>query len=101
MDEIKSIISQLPSQDIIILKTIYNPDVARQELSDNGQRMISILDWLTPEEQQDVVNVTAEDLPQEEQVEPQPKQEVQPQEQVEWWEEAMPNPAGNLEDFLI
>ena len=101
MDEIKSVISQLPEQDIIILKTIYNPDVARQELSDNWQRMISILDWLTPEEQQDVVNVTAEDLPQEEQVEPQPEQEVQQQEQIEWWEEPMPNPAGNLEDFLI
>ena len=75
--------------------------MARQELSDNWQRMISILDWLTPEEQQDIVNVTAEDLPQEEQVEPQPEQEVQPQERIEWWEEAMPNPAGNLEDFLI
>ena len=43
-DEIKSVISQLPPQDIAILKTLYNPEVARQELTDNGQRMIAILD---------------------------------------------------------
>jgi hypothetical protein len=35
MDEIKSVISQLPPQDIAILKTIYNPEMARQELSEN------------------------------------------------------------------
>jgi hypothetical protein len=44
MDEIKSVISQLQPQDIAILKTLYNPEAARQDLSDNAQRMVAILD---------------------------------------------------------
>lgn len=103
MDEIKSVISQLPPQDIAILKTLYNPEVARGELSDNWQRMIAILDWLSPDEQQEAVNVVIEVQP-EQPVEEQPVQEEAP---VEWEipaeepQEQMPNPAGNLEDFLI
>ena len=104
MDEIKSVISQLPPQDIAILKTLYNPEVARWELSDNWQRMIAILDWLSPDEQQEAVNVVIEVQPEE------PAQPEQPVEEapVEWEipepeepQEQMPNPAGNLEDFLI
>ena len=63
MDEIKSVIWQLPPQDIAILKTLYNPEVARQELTENGQRMIAILDWLSTEEQQDAVNVVPAEMP--------------------------------------
>ena len=59
MDEIKSVIAELPPQDIAILKTLYNPEMARQELTDNWQRLIAILDWLSPEEQQEAVNVEA------------------------------------------
>jgi hypothetical protein len=44
MDEIKSVISQLPPQDIAILKTLYSPEMAKQDLSSNAQRMIAILD---------------------------------------------------------
>ena len=104
MDEIKSVIWQLPAQDIAILKTMYNPEAARADLSDNGQRIVAILDWLTPEEQQDAVNVeistTVEPEP-----EPETPSEPEPEAPVEWempaQEEQMPNPAGNLEDFLI
>jgi hypothetical protein len=35
MDEIKSVISQLPPQDIAILKTLYNPETAKAELTQN------------------------------------------------------------------
>ena len=106
MDEIKSVISQLSAQDIAILKTIYNPEAARSDLSDNAQRVVAILDWLTPEEQQEAVDVEIQSQPVEEQeapVEPEtPAEESAP---VEWKmpteEEQMPNPAGNLEDFLI
>lgn len=104
MDEIKSVIWQLPPQDIAILKTLYNPEVAKWELSQNWQRLIAILDWLSTEEQQDAVNVTAEELPQPEQwdvnvevsetnVEQTPVEESPTEEQV--------NPAGNFEDYLI
>lgn len=104
MDEIKSVIWQLPAQDIAILKTMYNPEAARADLSDNGQRVVAILDWLTPEEQQDAVNVEISTT-----VEPEPEPEApsEPESEapVEWetpaQEEQMPNPAGNLEDFLI
>lgn len=106
MDEIKSVIWQLPAQDIAILKTMYNPEAARADLSDNGQRIVAILDWLTPEEQQDAVNVEISTT-----VEPEPEPEsepevpAEPEAPVEWemptQEEQMPNPAGNLEDFLI
>lgn len=100
MDEIKSVISQLPEQDIIILKTIYSPDMAKQQLSDNWQRMVAILDWLSPEDQQDAVNIVIEEAPQQE---PLPEENTMPAEQTEV--EAAPeeqiNPAGNLEDFLI
>lgn len=104
MDEIKSVIWQLPTQDIAILKTMYNPEAARADLSDNGQRIVAILDWLTPEEQQDAVNVeistTVEPEP-----EPEAPSEPEPEAPAEWetpaQEEQMPNPAGNLEDFLI
>lgn len=104
MDEIKSVIWQLPAQDIAILKTMYNPEAARADLSDNGQRIVAILDWLTPEEQQDAVNVEISTT-----VEPEPEPEApsEPESEapVEWempaQEEQMPNPAGNLEDFLI
>lgn len=106
MDEIKSVISQLSQQDIAILKTIYNPEAARSDLSDNAQRVVAILDWLTPEEQQEAVDVEIQSQPVEEPeapVEPEtPAEESAP---VEWempaQEEQMPNPAGNLEDFLI
>ena len=106
MDEIKSVISQLSQQDIAILKTIYNPEAARSDLSDNAQRVVAILDWLTPEEQQEAVDVEIQSQPVEEPeapVEPEtPAEESSP---VEWempaQEEQMSNPAGNLEDFLI
>lgn len=104
MDEIKSVISQLPAQDIAILKTLYNPEVARQELSDNGQRMIAILDWLSPEEQQDAVSVESapvEEPTPEVPAEPEVVEEWTISEEVEAPAEEMPNPAGNLEDFLI
>lgn len=104
MDEIKSVISQLSAQDIAILKTMYNPEAARSNLSDNAQRVVAILDWLTPEEQQEAVDVeisaTVEPEP-----EPEAPAETEPEAPVEWeiptQEEQMPNPAGNLEDFLI
>lgn len=106
MDEIKSVISQLSAQDIAILKTMYNPEAARSDLSNNAQRVVAILDWLTPEEQQEAVDVEIQSQPVEEPeapVEPEtPAEESAP---VEWempaQEEQMPNPAGNLEDFLI
>ena len=104
MDEIKSVISQLPPQDIAILKTLYNPEVARGELSDNWQRMIAILDWLSPEEQQEAVSVTIEVRPEEPAQPEQPVEEAPVQEEApvtEEPQEQMPNPAGNLEDFLI
>lgn len=106
MDEVKSVISQLPIQDIAILKTMYNPEMAKQDLSDNWQRMIAILDWLSPEEQQEAVNVepTAQTVPEEEAEAPEvelPAEEVEAWEQVPAEAEQTPNPAGNLEDFLI
>ena len=103
MDEIKSVISQLSAQDIAILKTMYNPEAARSDLSDNAQRVVTILDWLTPEEQQEAVDVSA--APVEPEPEPEAPTEPEPETPVEWempvQEEQMPNPAGNLEDFLI
>lgn len=103
MDEIKSVISQLSAQDIAILKTMYNPEAARSDLSDNAQRVVAILDWLTPEEQQEAVDVSA--APVEPEPEPEAPAEPEPEAPVEWempaQEEQMPNPAGNLEDFLI
>ncbi len=107
MDEIKSVISQLSAQDIAILKTMYNPEAARSDLSDNAQRVVAILDWLTPEEQQEAVDVSA--APVESEPEPEaPAEPETPAEEsapVEWempaQEEQIPNPAGNLEDFLI
>ena len=103
MDEIKSVISQLSEQDIAILKTMYNPEAARSDLSDNAQRVVAILDWLTPEEQQEAVDVSA--APVEPEQEPEASTEPEPEAPVEWempaQEEQMPNPAGNLEDFLI
>lgn len=107
MDEIKSVISQLSPQDIAILKTMYNPEAAKADLSDNAQRVVAILDWLTPEEQQEAVNVEVQTPPVEEpEVPAEPEASVtEPQAPVEWempaQEEQMPNPAGNLEDFLI
>jgi len=35
MDEIKNVIQDLPPQDVAILKTLYNPEAARSELTDN------------------------------------------------------------------
>lgn len=103
MDEIKSVISQLSAQDIAILKTMYNPEAARSDLSDNAQRVVAILDWLTPEEQQEAVDVSP--APVEPEPEPEAPSEPEPEAPVEWempaQEEQMPNPAGNLEDFLI
>ena len=103
MDEIKSVISQLSAQDIAILKTMYNPEAARSDLSDNAQRVVTILDWLTPEEQQEAVDVSA--APVEPEPEPEAPAEPEPEAPVEWempaQEEQMSNPAGNLEDFLI
>ena len=108
MDEIKSVISQLPPQDIAILKTLYNPDTAKAELTQNWQRMIAILDWLSTEEQQSAVDVAAAELPQPEQWDvnvevSETNVEETPAEPWVWWpaEEERPNPAGNLEDFLI
>lgn len=103
MDEIKSVISQLSAQDIAILKTMYNPEAARSDLSDNAQRVVAILDWLTPEEQQEAVDVNA--APVEPEPEPETPSEPEPEAPAEWempaQEEQMPNPAWNLEDFLI
>ena len=109
MDEIKSVIWQLPPQDIAILKTLYNPQIAKQELSNNWQRMIAILDWLSTEEQQDAVNVEAQELPQQESwdVNVEVSETNVEQTPVEWSEEMIHsdeekvNPAWNLEDFLI
>ena len=109
MDEIKSVIWQLPPQDIAILKTLYNPEVARQELTENGQRMIAILDWLSTEEQQDAVNVVPAEMSNPEwwdvNVEvSETNVEWAPAEEAPQWElaeEEQINPAGNLEDFLI
>ena len=109
MDEIKSVIWQLPPQDIAILKTLYNPQIAKQDLTDNWQRMIAILDWLSTEEQQDVVNVEAQELPQQESwdVNVEVSETNVEQTPVEWSEEMIPsdeekvNPAWNFEDFLI
>lgn len=106
MDEIKSVISQLPPQDIAILKAIYNPESAKADLTDNAQRMIAILDWLSIEEQQEAVDVAAEELPQPEEWD----LNVEVNEtSIEWEapvdmdieEEEKINPAWNLEDFLI
>lgn len=107
MDEIKNVISQLSAQDIAILKTMYNPEAARSDLSDNAQRIVVILDWLTPEEQQEAVDVSAVPVEPEPETEAPTESETQVEESapVEWempaQEEQMPNPAGNLEDFLI
>lgn len=106
MDEIKNVIQDLPPQDVAILKTLYNPEAARSELTDNWQRMVAILDWLSVEEQQEAVNVTPQELPQpdmwdvnveisSEEVNGLPEWEM-----VEEEEEKI-NPAWNLEDFLI
>jgi hypothetical protein len=35
MDEIKSVIQELPKEDILILKTLYNPEVAKGQLSED------------------------------------------------------------------
>lgn len=105
MDEIKSVISELPPQDIAILKTMYNPEAAKADLSDNAQRVIAILDWLTPEEQQEAVDVEPAVIHEEPETESEPEAPVEeqaaPESQalVEW--EMPANPAGNLEDFLI
>lgn len=106
MDEIKSVISQLSAQDIAILKTMYNPEAARSDLSNNAQRVVAILDWLTPEEQQEAVDVEIQSQPVEEPEAPaEPETPAEESAPVEWempaQEEQMPNPAGNLEDFLI
>ena len=104
MDEIKSVISQLPPQDIAILKTLYNQEMARQDLSENWQRMIAILDWLSPEEQQDAVDVEPSVPETEPEVPTEPETPAEESAPVEWEmpaEEPAPNPAGNLEDFLI
>lgn len=95
MDEIKSVISQLSAQDIAILKTMYNPEAARSDLSDNAQRVVAILDWLTPKEQQEAVDVSPAP------VEPEPEPEAPVEWEMQAQEEQMHNPAGNLEDFLI
>ena len=105
MDEIKSVISQLQPQDIAILKTLYNPEAARQDLSDNAQRMVAILDWLSPEEQQEAVSVEPQ-TPEVSEPEVTPEEEMPAEEsavsaEMPAEEEQMPNPAGNLEDFLI
>lgn len=105
MDEIKSVISQLQPQDIAILKTLYNPEAARQDLSDNAQRMVAILDWLSPEEQQEAVSVEPQ-TPEVSEPEVAPKEEMPAEEsavsaEMPEEEKQMPNPAGNLEDFLI
>lgn len=105
MDEIKSVISQLQPQDIAILKTLYNPEAARQDLSDNAQRMVAILDWLSPEEQQEAVSVEPQ-TPEVSEPEVTPEEEMPAEESAVSAEmpeekEQMPNPAGNLEDFLI
>lgn len=110
MDEIKNVLQELPPQDVAILKTLYNPEVAKQELTENGQRMIAILDWLSIEEQQDVVNITPQELPSAPEwwdvnVEvSETSVEQTPVENAPEWElaeEEKPNPAGNFEDYLI
>lgn len=106
MDEIKSVISELPSQDIAILKTLYNPEIAKSQLSQNWQRLIPILDWLSVEEQQSAVDVSAiNELPEQEwwDVNVELNETTVENMPQEWApvEEEKPNPAGNLEDFLI
>lgn len=103
MDEIKSVISQLPMQDIAILKTLYNPEASRQDLSDNGQRMIAILDWLSPEEQQEAVSVEAQipEVSEPEEEAPVEDTAVSAEIPEKEQQQQMPNPAWNLEDFLI
>lgn len=112
MDEIKSVISQLPPQDIAILKTLYSPETAKQDLSDNAQRMLAILDWLSVEEQQDAVDVEISELPSNEwwdvnvevnetnvepaNLEPEAQEPMTPAE-----EESLQNNIWNFEDYLI
>lgn len=115
MDEIKSVIWQLPPQDIAILKTLYSPEMAKQDLSSNAQRMIAILDWLSVEEQQDAVNVKISELPTQEwwdvnvevsetNVEPANPWDGEPgleEPMTPSEEETLQNNIWNFEDYLI
>ena len=102
MDEIKSVIQELPQQDIIILKTLYNPEVAKSQLSEDWQRVSNLLEWLSAEEQQEAVNVEAA----EPEVQPEPEQpEAELAPEAEWQSEPnIPEWTTNvwsLEDYLI
>lgn len=106
MDEIKSIVSELPPTDIATLKAIYNPDAARAELTQEGQRLIPLIDGLSPDEQMEAVNVESAPAPEGGDLSvdvsmmsgemPEAEGEI-PEEEDE--EEKMG--AGNFEDFLI
>lgn len=102
MDEIKSVIQELPKEDILILKTLYNPEVAKGQLSEDWQRVSNLLEWLSAEEQQEAVNVEAA----EPEVQPEPEQpDSQLAPEAEWQSESnIPEWTTNvwsLEDYLI
>ena len=106
MDEIKSVIQDLPAEDIMILKAIYNPDVARAEMSEEWQRVSALLDWLTPEEQQEAVNVEPAEALEPEVDNPTPETWEAPVEEMaqEAVEQQLPEwttSAWSLEDYLI
>lgn len=103
MDELKSVIQDLPNEDIMILKAIYNPDLAKSALSSEWQRVWAILDQMTPEEQQEAVNVEPIN---EQKPEPDVNEnpEVPPTELAPEWEQQLPEwttSAWSLEDYLI
>ena len=102
MDEIKSVIQELPKEDILILKTLYNPEVAKGQLSEDWQRVSNLLEWLSAEEQQEAVNVEVA----EPEVQPEPEQpDSQLVPEAEWQSESnIPEWTTNvwsLEDYLI
>lgn len=108
MDEIKSIVSELPPTDIATLKAIYNPDVARAELTQEGQRLIPLIDGLSPDEQMEAVNVESAPVPEGGDLSVDvsmmsgeiPEAEAEGEIPEEEDEEKMMG-AGNFEDFLI
>lgn len=110
MDEIKSIISELPPQDISILKAIYNPEMAKSELSQEWSRLIPIIDGLSTDEQQQVVDVETAPLGAPEagdvnvdisSTEMSAMPIDMPEEVPMEEDEDEKNKAGNFEDFLI
>lgn len=103
MDEIKNVIQDLPANDIMILKAIYNPDAAKAEMSAEWQRLVSILDWLTPEEQQEAVNVEPAEMIEPEPENPSPETEQSPADELPQWQQLPEGTSSvwSLEDYLI